>query len=83
MADVLGRKVETIENTRQVGAMGAAALLAVSFGMLKDIKDIRKIIQVSAVYQPRLENTAVYDRLLPVFKALYHDNKKSFAALNG
>ena len=83
MADVLGRKVETIENTRQVGAMGAAALLAVSFGMLKDIKDIRKIIQVSAVYQPRPENTAVYDKLLPVFRALYHDNKKSFAALNG
>ena len=53
------------------------------YAFVKKPKDIRKIIQVSAVYQPRLENTAVYDRLLPVFKALYHDNKKSFAALNG
>ena len=83
MADVLGREVETIENTRQVGAMGAAALLAVSFGMLKDIKDIKQIIQVSAVYHPRPENTAVYDKILPVFQNLYKDNKKSFAALNG
>ena len=83
MADVLGREVETIENTRQVGAMGAAALLAVSFGMLKDIKDIKQIIQVSAVYRPRPENTAVYDKILPVFQNLYKDNKKSFAALNG
>lgn len=83
MADVLGRTVETVENPRQVGAMGAAALLAVSFGMLDDIKDIKKIIRVSATYEPRRENTAVYDRILPVFKELYKSNKKMFAALNG
>lgn len=82
MADVLGRDVETIENPRQVGSMGAAALLAVSMGMLDDIKDIKKIIKVTHVYHPRPENTAVYDRILPVFKNLYKDNRKSFAALN-
>lgn len=83
MADVLGRDVETIENTRQVGAMGAAALLAISLGMLPDIKDIKKIIKIEKVYHPRPENTAVYEKIMPVFKALYFDNKKSFAALNG
>ena len=83
MADVLGRDVETIENPRQVGAMGAAALMAVSFGMLEDIKDIKKIIKVSTTYKPNSENHAVYQKLLPVFKDLYHNNKKSFAALNG
>ena len=82
MADVLGRDVETIENTRQVGAMGAAALAAVSFGLLPDIKDIKKIIQVETVYHPRKENTEVYDRLMPVFKDLYFHNKKSYAAMN-
>jgi len=83
MADVLGRDVETIENPRQVGAMGAAALLAVSFGMLSDIKGIKKIIQVDTVYHPNPANKKVYDKIFPVFKNLYHDNKKSFAALNG
>ncbi|MFR2966501.1 MAG: FGGY-family carbohydrate kinase [Anaerovoracaceae bacterium] len=62
MADVLGRDVETIENPRQVGAMGAAALMAVSFGMLDDIKDIKKIIKVSATYHPNQENHAVYQK---------------------
>ncbi len=57
MADVLGRDVETIENPRQVGAMGAAALMAVSFGMLDDIKDIKKIIKVSSTYKPNPETT--------------------------
>ncbi len=76
MADVLGRDVETIENPRQVGAMGAAALMAVSFGMLDDIKDIKKIIKVSSTYKPNPENHAVYQKLLPVFKDLYKDNKE-------
>ena len=83
MADVLGRDVETIENPRQVGAMGAAALMAVSFDMLDDIKEIKKIIKVDRVYKPNAENHAVYQKLLPVFKDLYKQNKKNFAALNG
>ncbi len=82
MADVLGRDVETIENTRQCGAMGAAALLAVSFGMIDDIKEIKKIIKVDKVYKPNMENHAVYEKLLPVFQDLYKNNKKAFAALN-
>lgn len=82
LSDVLGRDVETIDNPRQVGAMGAAALLAVSFGMLDDIKDIKKIIRVSHVYHPNPKHTAVYDRIFPVFQDLYRDNKHSFAVLN-
>ncbi len=83
MADVLGRDVETVENPRQVGAMGAAALMAVSFGMLDSIRDIKQIIRVSATYKPNPAHIAVYDRLLPVFKDLYKNNKKAYAALNG
>ena len=83
MADVLGRTVETIENPRQVGAMGAAALTAVSFGMIDDIKEIKKIIKVSAVYEPNMENHAVYTKIMPVFTELHKNNKKAYAALNG
>lgn len=63
--------------------MGAAALIVVGFGMLDDIKDIKKIIKVDQVYKPNPENHAVYQKLLPVFKDLYKNNKKAFAALNG
>lgn len=83
LADVLDREVETIENPRQVGAMGAAALMAVGFGMIPDIKDIKKIIQVRAVYQPLAANARTYDRIFPVFKGLYQCNKKAYTMLNG
>lgn len=83
LADVLNREVETIENPRLVGAMGAAALMAVGFGMLPDIKDIKKIIRVRAIYKPNPQNAAVYNRIFPVFKDLYKNNQKAYAALNG
>jgi len=82
LADVLGREVETVESPRYVGTLGAAALTAVSLGLLTDIKDIRKLIRVGAHFTPDPANTAVYDRIYPVFKELYRCNKKSFAALN-
>ena len=82
LADVIGRDVETIENPRHVGAMGAAGLMAVSFGLIKDIKEVKNIVGVRALYKPNLENKKVYDKIFPVFKDLYKDNKKSFKALN-
>ena len=52
LADVLNRPVEAVENPRLAGATGAAALMAVGFGILPDIKAIKTMIRVRAVYQP-------------------------------
>ncbi len=82
LADVLGRELETIENPRYVGAMGAAAVMTVGLGVSKNIKEIKEIIRVTNKYIPVPENTAVYDKIYPTFKNLYHDNKKSFSTLN-
>lgn len=82
MADVLGREVETIENTRQVGTMGAAALMAVNFGLIDDIKDIKDVIKVTAKYSPDMEDHAVYNKIFPVFKELHKNNKAAYEALN-
>lgn len=82
LANVLGREVETVENPRQVGTMGAAALMAVSFGILDDIKQIKQVIKVSGTYRPEPENHAVYNKIYPVFQELYKSTKKLYKALN-
>jgi sugar (pentulose or hexulose) kinase len=56
--------------------------MAVGLGLSHDIKEIKKIIRVTEKYTPNPENTAVYNKIYPVFKNLYHDNKKSFSELN-
>jgi xylulokinase len=82
LSDVLGREVETVENPRLVGAMGAAALMAVSLKLIDKVGDIKNIIRVSGRYIPNSQNHAVYNKIYPIFKNLYFDNKKAFAALN-
>ena len=43
---------------------------------------LEKIIKVSATYKPNAENHAAYTKIFPVFKDLYKNNKKAYAALN-
>lgn len=82
LANVLNREVETVENPRQVGATGAAALMAVSFGLLKDIKDTKALIHVDETFTPEPENARVYDRIYPLFQDLYKSTKHIHKALN-
>lgn len=82
MADVIGRPIEVIKNPRQVGTQGAAAVLAVGLGVLKDIKEVKSMIGVDKLYEPNMANKRLYDDIFPVFKSLYYDNKKSFEKLN-
>lgn len=82
LADVLQRKVETVPSPQNVGAVGAAALVAVGLGVINQLDDVKQLIPVKATYEPNPANKAVYDQNFTVFKQLYKVNKKNFAILN-
>ena len=82
LADVTGRPVETVASTKDVGAVGAAMLVAVGSGLIKDLSEAGKLIKPEGRYEPNAENKALYDKNYEVFKNLYAANKKNFAALN-
>ena len=82
LADVTGRPVETVASTKDVGAVGAAMLVAVGSGLIKDLSEAGKLIKPDGRYEPNAENKALYDKNYEVFKNLYAANKKNFAALN-
>ncbi len=83
LSDITGRTIETVDNTQQVGAVGAA--LAVAAGLEgEDVLELsRRLVKTKRVYTPNPQNKAVYDRNYRVFKKLYKANAKSFRALNG
>ncbi|MBR5968416.1 MAG: FGGY-family carbohydrate kinase [Lachnospiraceae bacterium] len=83
LADITGRTIETVEMTKDVGAVGAALLVAVGQGKLKDLHEADKLVKVDSVYRPNRANREVYDRNYRVFKRLYESNKKNFRDLNG
>ena len=82
LADVTGRTVETVADTKDVGAVGAAMLVAVGSGQIAELTQAAGLIRPAARYTPDPVNQALYDRNYKVFKNLYAANKKNFAALN-
>ena len=82
LADITGRTVETVENTKDVGAIGAAMLAAVGSGLFPDLAQAAAHVKVNGRYTPNTALKPVYDRNYRVFRQLYASNKKNFALLN-
>lgn len=82
LADCTGKVVETVDTPQNVGAMGAAVLIAVGMGQCSSIEDAKKLIPVSKTFTPDMEAKKVYDKYYEVYKNLYASNKKNFENLN-
>ncbi len=83
LSDVLGRKVETVFDPQNVGAMGAAAVMAVGLGYAESVREVKQLIPVAMCFEPRTDTAPVYDKMYSVFKELHDMNKKAFKILNG
>ena len=82
LADILQKDVEVVDSPQNIGAVGAAACIAVGLGVIPSMKDVKKLIPAKITYHPNKENKEVYDKNFSVFKNLYASNKKNFAILN-
>ena len=82
LADCTGRVVETVASPQNVGAVGAAVLIAVNAGIIPSVRDAKKLIPAAKTFVPNVENKAIYDKNFAVFKKLYKANKDNFADLN-
>ncbi len=82
LADVTGRVVETVDSPQNVGAVGAAVLVAIDAGIIEKVQDAKKLIPAKKTFTPDMKNKSVYDKNFDVFKKLYKSNKENFAELN-
>ncbi len=82
LADCTGKEVETVKEPQNVGAMGAALLVAVGLGECSSIEEAKKMIPVDKSFKPNLENKKIYDKCYEVYKNLYKSNKENFKNLN-
>ncbi len=82
LADITGRTVETLENSQDVGAVGAALIAGVGLHIIPGIDRVREYTNVRGLFRPNPDNKAVYDKNYEVFKKLHGANRKLFSALN-
>jgi xylulokinase len=82
LADVTGKKIETVRNTQEAGAVGVAMAAAVGLGIYKDFNTLKKVVTVDKVFVPREQNREVYDFLYCSYKDLYKNLGKFYLKLN-
>ncbi len=82
LSDILQKNVEVVDSPQNIGAVGAAACIAVGLGIIPELKDVKKLIPAKVTYHPNKKNKEVYDRNFKVFTNLYKANKKNFEILN-
>ena len=71
LADVLGLPVK-VPVVREATALGAAILAGYGAGIYKDISEAsRRLVKWAKVYQPNMENHAVYDRMFDQWRKVY------------
>lgn len=82
LSDITGRKIETVDNTQEVGAIGTALVVAAGVKGVDVLKLSRQLVKPNCVYAPDPANKEVYERSYSVFKGLYKANARSFRRLN-
>ncbi len=83
LADVIGRRVQTVASPQNAGSVGAAAVMAVGLGAAADLDAAAALVPADRTYAPNPAHRAVYDRNYAVFRRLYAANRAHFRALNG
>jgi len=82
LADITGREIETVAAAQDVGAVGAALLVAVGCGMIPSLDEIKKFVPAKEHFYPNPANRAMYDKNFLVFKRIYQTNKQNYHQLN-
>ena len=82
LSDITGRRIETVNNAQEAGAIGAALVVAAGIRGCDVRKLARKLVKPVHTYVPNLKNKKVYERNFRVFKQLYKTNTESFKKIN-
>jgi xylulokinase len=71
IANITGKKVETISQHRMAGSLGAAMCVFVGSGIFNSFHDIDKLIEVKTTYIPDSSFSGIYNELFQSYKNLY------------
>jgi xylulokinase len=82
LADITGRKIETVCEPQEAGAVGAALVAAVGMGIYPDFESLRKVVKVDSVYEPQAGNSELYDFLYDRYQEVYRNLRGFYRKLN-
>ncbi|MEE8469853.1 MAG: FGGY-family carbohydrate kinase [Dehalococcoidia bacterium] len=82
LADVTHKKVETVRNPQEAGAVGAALVAAVGLGIYPSFEALRNVVKVEGLSEPQENNREVYDFLFHSYQEVYSSLRGFYKRLN-
>ena len=82
LADVTQKKVETVRDPQEAGAVGAALTAAVGLGIYPDFESLKKVVKVDKTIEPDGGDAGIYDFLYQSYKEVYTDLRELYCKLN-
>ena len=82
IADVTGRRVETVVNPLEAGAVGAALTAAIGLGLYPDFESLKKVVRVEREFEPQAGNAGVYDVLYQAYRRIYGSLRDLYREVN-
>ncbi len=71
LADVTHRRIETVSDSKEAGAVGAALVAAVGLGIYPSFEALESVTRVERTIEPREENFKTYDEMFACFRESY------------
>jgi len=71
IADVTGRRVESVAHPLEAGAAGIALTAAIGLGLYPDFQSLKKIVRVERDFEPQACNAECYQGLYRAYRKLY------------
>ena len=82
LADVTHRRVETVRDPQEAGAVGAALVAAVGLGVYPGFEALESVTKVERTFDPQEENFSIYDPLFDSFRESYSRLRVFYKRLN-
>jgi len=82
LADITHRRIETVCEPQEAGAIGAALVAAVGMGLYPDFESLRKVVKVDSIYEPEPGNSEIYDSLYHHYQQIYRNLRGFYRKLN-
>jgi len=80
LADITGRRIETVDSPQNVGSVGAAAVMAVGMGVIPSLDHVQSLISVTHTFAPNMTYHEIYNHYYDIFRKLHQTNRKLYAA---
>lgn len=82
IADVTGRRVETVAQPQEAGAVGAALTAAIGLGLYPDFEALKDVVRVEREFEPQTCNAETYDCLYRAYRHIYSCLRKLYREVN-